>query len=272
MQIRCPDCHSVFLASKQQLKSADGMVRCGQCSKVFNGLEHVMSSVGDHLKQKDLFAPDHPEDDMEHIVLETPESELDFDSFADMGGETDEQPEAAHDPAAIPSVLHRELESAFEPPVTRSSLPWRVFSVLMVLMLAAQLIYFNFPNLMQEPAGHRVMQKACRFLGCEVGPLRDVAAFELVDRNIYSHPNESGALVITATFKHNAPFAQPYPLLQVSLTNLQGKIIATRRFMPIEYLSGTDVNEALPTGVPVSVSLEVIDPGENALAFEFDII
>ena len=68
---------------------------------------------------------------------------------------------------------------------------------------------------------------------------------------------------------NNANFAQPYPLIELTATSLRGQLIAGRRFKPDEYLQGEAANaELMPPRTPVHVSLEIQDPGEEALNFE----
>lgn len=39
---RCPYCHTTFRVVHDQLKLRSGMVRCGQCQHIFNGIEHLV--------------------------------------------------------------------------------------------------------------------------------------------------------------------------------------------------------------------------------------
>ena len=40
---RCPHCGSEFQVSSEQLGHAGGLVRCGACQEVFNGLENLQA-------------------------------------------------------------------------------------------------------------------------------------------------------------------------------------------------------------------------------------
>jgi predicted Zn finger-like uncharacterized protein len=40
----CPHCHATFKVHDQQIKVAQGKVRCGSCLKVFNALEHIIDN------------------------------------------------------------------------------------------------------------------------------------------------------------------------------------------------------------------------------------
>ena len=38
---RCPECGTTFKVVRDQLRISDGWVRCGRCSHVFDGTEHL---------------------------------------------------------------------------------------------------------------------------------------------------------------------------------------------------------------------------------------
>lgn len=45
MYTQCPHCEAIFQLTTEQLKAANGEVRCGQCLTVFNGLSHLSDSI-----------------------------------------------------------------------------------------------------------------------------------------------------------------------------------------------------------------------------------
>jgi hypothetical protein len=138
------------------------------------------------------------------------------------------------------------------------------------LLLLGQFTFFNRDHLNRHFPLRGIITDICEFIGCSTEPLRDINRIEIVNRNVLAHPSILEALMITATFVNIAPFPQPYPIMQISLTNLQGKVIAARRFSPQEYLSGTQSSTKLmPPGQPVIASTEVLDPGHGVVAFEF---
>lgn len=55
---------------------------------------------------------------------------------------------------------------------------------------------------------------------------------------VRSHPEFSGALVVDAIIYNRASFSQPFPLLELRFADLNGHLIANRRFKPGEYLGG----------------------------------
>jgi hypothetical protein len=97
-----------------------------------------------------------------------------------------------------------------------------------------------------------------------------VAQIQLVSRNISQHPNVKTALLIKAAILNRATFAQRYPNIQITLSDLTGSTVAQRVFTPDEYLG--DLYHPflqMKPNKPVHIALEVLDPGNTAINFEF---
>jgi hypothetical protein len=87
---------------------------------------------------------------------------------------------------------------------------------------------------------------------------------------VQAHPSVAGALMISASVRNDAAFAQPYPVVTITLSNAQGQRIAMRRLQPREYLDDDTIRQrGLAPGGSAVLLLEVEDPGNKAVAFEF---
>ncbi len=123
---------------------------------------------------------------------------------------------------------------------------------LLTFLLAAQVLYQN-PSLYSDNVTARLPDTV-----------------EMLNYNVFAHPNEAGVLLISGSIKNNAEHAQPYPSLEVSLTDAQSKLVGFSRFTPEEYLSNTITNTALfPVATAVSLRLKIKDPGSTATQFKF---
>ena len=92
-----------------------------------------------------------------------------------------------------------------------------------------------------------------------------------MDRNVVSHPNAENALLITSTIKNNAEFVQAFPDMVLTFSDINQKVIAHRTFKPEEYLAkDVDIAQGMAPGIPIRITLEIVDPGEAAVNFEFD--
>src|ERR1700677_3344493 len=43
---QCPHCKTIFRVAQDQLKLRAGLVRCGSCKEIFNGIEHLLVPDG----------------------------------------------------------------------------------------------------------------------------------------------------------------------------------------------------------------------------------
>jgi predicted Zn finger-like uncharacterized protein len=72
---QCPHCHTTFRTSVSQLQSADGMVRCGACLRVFVADDHLLPSADLQTLDKPLGAANDEADDEDEPPLTEPEPE-----------------------------------------------------------------------------------------------------------------------------------------------------------------------------------------------------
>jgi hypothetical protein len=97
-----------------------------------------------------------------------------------------------------------------------------------------------------------------------------LSQFAIINRDVRQHPTIADALLINAAFENRADFVQPYPVFEISFTDKTGRPVAIRRFLPREYLLGDATREeGMPANIPAHVVLEVMDPGDEAVSFQF---
>ena len=145
---------------------------------------------------------------------------------------------------------------------------WVVGSCVLVLAVCIQWVYANRLELIESPQVRPLLQQLCVPLGCELEPLRDLEQIELLRRSVYSHPNIENALIISLAMVNNASYAQAFPVLLIRMADVRGQIVAQRDFLPQDYLDGTGAASDMAPGAPVTVTLAIHDPGNDALTFE----
>ena len=106
-------------------------------------------------------------------------------------------------------------------------------------------------------------------VGCEVETPRDLNKIRVLSRSVYSHPNSPKLLIISSSIQNDAPFSQPYPLLEISFLNSAAEIVALRRFTPEEYLGIKKSETLMQAGTPEEFSVHITDPGREAVNFQF---
>ncbi len=114
------------------------------------------------------------------------------------------------------------------------------------------------------------LEKLCAVLHCQLPPWREPAALHLMARDVQAHPSVPEALIISASFRNDARWPQPWPDLDLTLSDINGQPVARRQFLPDEYLGLASRELSIAPGQSASITLEVADPGKQVVAFEFD--
>jgi len=145
---------------------------------------------------------------------------------------------------------------------------WSLLILLAAAGLAGQYIWYHFDELARQDQYRPWFQELCPTLGCEVPSKVDIARIKSSNLVVRSHPDFKGALVVDAIIYNRAPFSQPFPLLELRFADLNGQLIASRRFKPAEYLSGELAGKAeMPSQTPIHIALDILDPGPKAVNY-----
>ncbi|MDH5423483.1 MAG: zinc-ribbon domain-containing protein [Gammaproteobacteria bacterium] len=263
MQIRCPECNTLFKVRASELTVPEARVQCGHCFNIFKPV---------------------PEQEIFQLVEEVNTDDIDINTFGDSVDNTSESDELpAVEPEQQPFFSQNPMIDDLVPPKLRQQTEtsssalvtfiWSVGIIALLLIATAQLVYFNRTLLASKTELRPYMFQFCALARCEIADLKDINRIELSSKNVYSHPNVDNALMITAVIVNQAAFAQKYPALQISFTNLVGDIVMARQFKPSEYLNTSeDKLSDMQPGLPVQIILEVLDPGKAATAYEFSFI
>jgi len=280
MYTRCPRCGTTFGIGAAQLSEGRGRARCGACLEVFDALPALSDEI----------PPEPPPDVRDAASEPTAAGATDADSppplLAGPGGDREDEAPARRatagrartDPApgpgaeGVPEALREDLlrlERGRRE--ARLRFAFSAGCVVLVALLAGQHAWFSPDDVIARyPQSRPLIERFCEHAGCSLPERRDPGRIELVRRDVRVHPRYEGALLITATLRNGAPYAQPYPRMQFTLFNVNGQVIATRRFEAEEYLGDdVDVERGMPAGRPVQVALDVLAPDQAAVSFEF---
>ncbi|CRM50833.1 family finger-like domain protein [Pseudomonas sp. 37 R 15] len=226
----------------------------------------------------------HPDDiDDEPPLREAPHEDDDsdppFTPLTPSADATDDRAQSRRKRARAESGAHDDLFQDLEddplhlyaqkrPSGWGRRLIWIVLVVLAAAGLAGQYIAYQFDELARQDAYRPWFQQLCPTLGCTVPSRVDIAHIKSSNLVVRSHPEFAGALVVDAIIYNRATFSQPFPLLELRFADLNGGLIASRRFKPAEYLSGelAGVSE-MPSQVPIHISLDILDPGNKAVNY-----
>ena len=280
MYTLCPDCHTIFRISAEHLSIADGEVRCGQCGNLFVALDYLYDSEADVKAVLEGGGAGLPVGRPE--VADSPDSSSQDQvarRLAEKGGRFEAVPwegeeGISRDDAEIDEFTRLRMEIDAD----SDGVPWRLLGgslaiLLLSLLIVVQGVYYNRDRLSALQGWRAPMETFCTILQCDLPLQRQPAQIELVDRDIRKHPRVSDGLLVNATIVNRASFAQPYPVLELRFSDLSGNTLAARRFPPDEYLDTPGETESgLVPERPVHISLELLDPGDEAVSFQFEFL
>jgi hypothetical protein len=153
--------------------------------------------------------------------------------------------------------------------VLRGAAGWGV-ALLLVATLVLQILLADRARLAADAAWRPRLEALCGVFGCDLPPWREPSALRVTSREMRPHPSVPRALLVTASFSNEARFAQAWPQLELSLTDLDGQALGLRRFTPTEYLGSAPRSARIEPGQSALVTLEIADPGMRALAYRID--
>ena len=148
--------------------------------------------------------------------------------------------------------------------------PWALGTLGLALSLLAQIAYAERAILLDDAHVRPLLDRTCAVFGCHLPLRHDAVKLELLSRDIRPHPSVPNALIVSATLRNDADFAQAFPEVEITLSDLDENRIAMRRFRPQEYIADSrSLAAGLAPGATAALVFEVADPGKNAVAFEF---
>jgi predicted Zn finger-like uncharacterized protein len=160
-------------------------------------------------------------------------------------------------PPSFEPLLHESPSVSISP-----AMRWLWFGGAGVAVLALTiqvLIHFRVELAVHTPSLRPVLEALCRPVGCSVDLPSLVDLMTIESSDLQPDGDRKNVLMLTATLRNRAPFAQQFPHLELSLTDAADKAIARRVLTPVDYLvadvtpegvrsKDTFVSKGLPTG------------------------
>lgn len=228
----CPECQSKFRVTDGQLRLANGRVRCGNCLSIFDAesgrADRTTGTATEQLQQTSTGAQ-FAQLDAEPIVLER------FNS----------QPESPFKTAFMILIL-----------------------LFCTVLVGLQYLWFERATLNAHPSLRPFYILACSQINCDLNAKEGLALLTIEQTLVREHPRYSNALEVTLRINNQSTLYQPYPAVELSLKNLQGKLISRRTFDPNEYLELGINAERLSPKLPIQIQLTLTKPDEAIASFE----
>ncbi len=167
--------------------------------------------------------------------------------------------------------LDQSPELLLSQPAPALRWPWAVASGVLALLLIAQVLHHSRATLARHPSFGPQLTRLYAALGQPLSPQWQLQAYSIKQWGIVSDPQTTGTLRVRASVTNGAAFAQPYPWLQLSLEDRFGAQVGARSFKPEEYLgNASQATHLLAAGESANVDLAIVDPGADAVGFQFD--
>lgn len=164
--------------------------------------------------------------------------------------------------------------------------PWALGVIVAVCLLVFQFAYvFRAQIATHVPETRPYLQQLCALMKCEVGHLTDAALLSIESSSI--EPWQAGAglsssrslvqaggeppaevefdvrrrLALRVALRNRAPFEQPWPAMELSLTDVRENVVARRVLTPERYLSASAAQDMMGAGslhvlrVPIDTSV-----------------
>ena len=359
MRTRCPECHTAFRVTPDQLKARAGKVRCGQCQAVFNALDHLLDetnqvagttvtasapraatpaavkatpvplavppaatspaivthsvptpkpSVASEPRFLDfddlppfepLAEPALPDEPVfaPFVPVAAPEPTVPAERFSvppsekrneptiffttDDLEEPDAAPEVDEQPLPPPPADVSEDDSEGEPPLSETAAqelgkatgmilpretteipgyskwsedplsqpfvlpddppsrwPGVLFALLLIVAFCVQAIFhFRTEIVIALPALRPAIAATCEAFGADIPLPRRSELVSIEVSDLQTDREHDNLLALHATLRNRAPYAQAYPMLELSLTDTQDAAIVRRVIKPADYLS-----------------------------------
>lgn len=142
-----------------------------------------------------------------------------------------------------------------EPP-SRTTWPFTLAAILLLIGLAGQLAhYFRAELAVSNPGLRPLLEAGCAALGCDIPLPRDSELVSIESSDLQIDPARGGLLTLAATLKNRAAYAQAWPLLEVTLTDVQNNAVLRRVLQPADYLPPKLDPTVFPPNAEVGIRL-----------------
>ena len=233
LMTRCPSCGTAFRVQPVQLSARGGKVRCGKCGNVFDG---VKSLVAEGAANSESAAAVDSEPSPQLGLFEAPKK---------LPGAGD----AANEDVPAPEFLDEMVA-----PKRRVTLTLAV--VLLLAILAIQSMFlFRTEIAVLLPETRPFLLAACAQLKCELRLPRRPKLMAIESSDLQADGRRDNVIVLNAVLRNQAPFAQEYPALELTLTDDRDEAVARRVLTPADYLAG----------VAAEIIARGIGPGADAV-------
>ncbi len=271
MYTQCTNCQAIFRVSMREVTVSKGLLRCGECQEVFDSSKNLSTTMQDRFVAVDI----KDEKALQKLSKENLQtiSALDDWQSTPTAKLTQDQVDLRQSPTEEPKNTKKtnkqktkslstkgvekkqktkKVRKHKNPVSLQGKAPLYIAGFLLLLLVSQ--VTFNYRHLFLNTLKY------------------EPEKIQMLNHNVFAHPIEKNVLLISASIKNTADFDQPFPTLEVRLTNSKSELVALRRFSPDEYLDNYSANILLTKNRATSIKLKIQDPGNQATRFQFDFL
>ena len=151
----------------------------------------------------------------------------------------------------------------------RRSPYWKLGLAIGIVLLLAQIVYFEGNALTQNTRLRPGLATLCRDLGCRLPDYKNPD--ELIVRGTLTPSGQH--YVVTGLINNQAAFAQAYPDIKLTLLDYSGNPFAHRVFQPRDYAASiTAAKPVINAGATLAIHLDIAATQNPIGGYTFDIL
>ena len=299
----CPACNAAFYVLSDQLAAHRGDVRCGKCEHVFNALDRLAEVADGETINKpepssqaaiieEEFVPADIEIIAESDVTISVEPETAIpaesqeksqDKSAKDAGILSQEPPAISItdysiPASASILSPTMMDDAARNKTGKTSggsrsgfAKFLIFLLALILLLAgtAQAVYYLRSDIAARwPQYRPILEQACQYVQCKVELPMNADLIVIDDSDLQEDLDRQGLIHLYTTLINTASHAQAYPLLELTLTDVNDKPLLRRTFKPQEYLPAeADIKRGVLAKQEINIKLSLTASGEAVAGY-----
>ena len=261
---RCPSCKTRFRVSEEQLKLADGWVRCGHCADIFDATLSLRQQAADDpdatgFEPSRMDAP-VPDDSRWGDAASDPDRvkrrqtvDAQAPSQHTQAGALDE-PESNRSTPEPEFVREARRREFWHRPAARWAMG--LVSVVLLAGLVLQWAVHERDRLAAvDPALQPHLARVCAVLGCQVAPWQSLQDLRIDSATLMRKKGDDYQLDVVLQNQARQPVA--LPAMELSLTDGREQVIVRRVILPTELSADAVVPGAgsLKLSLPLQVKL-----------------
>lgn len=242
MFARCPNCQKIHVLSPDELRLRLGEFHCTRCATEFDPLTYLTEP--DEIETGNL-AGDPPA----KAVVELRKS-----------GKVKKAKSDADPFQPLPPAASKLAKYIW----------WGLGCLAALILLVVQLIYFEGYAVTQKPDLRVWAEKICDAVDCQLPAYQNVDEFEVLHRSLAQ--SSEGYYVFNLVFSNQASFHQPYPKINLTLLDFDGRPFAYRQLQPSDYLPGLGADALIEVDAVTQIKLEIDEPRDGVGGFDFNFV